>query len=69
MEVLWQNPIFFIKRPPMRGQSRIHSRFHPENILFWGISGKGAKDSRYFGPIERKEIKGKVLVVLRRKEI
>ena len=30
---------------------------------------EGAKDSRYFGPIERKEIKGKVLVVLRRKEI
>lgn len=30
---------------------------------------EGARDSRYFGPVERQEIKGKVITVLRRSDL
>lgn len=41
-----------------------------ENQVFvLGDMRKGAKDSRYFGPVEKKEIKGKVFALYRRSKI
>ena len=38
-----------------------------ENEVFvLGDMRKGAKDSRYFGPVEKEEIKGKVFALYRR---
>ena len=40
-----------------------------DEYFILGDFREGAKDSRYFGPIRSKEIKGKVITVLRRNEL
>ena len=59
----------FYKTPAYVGAVAYPLTLSSGEYFVLGDFREGAKDSRYFGPIERKEIKGKVLVVLRRKEI
>lgn len=59
----------FYKTPAYEGAVAYPLTLSSGEYFVLGDFREGAKDSRYFGPIERKEIKGKVLVVLRRKEI
>ncbi|RGV96691.1 signal peptidase I [Ruminococcus sp. AF14-10] len=59
----------FYKTPAYEGAVTYPLTLSSGEYFVLGDFREGAKDSRYFGPIERKEIKGKVLVVLRRKEI
>lgn len=59
----------FYKTPAYEGAVAYPLTLLSGEYFVLGDFREGAKDSRYFGPIERKEIKGKVLVVLRRKEI
>ena len=59
----------FYKTPAYEGAVAYPLTLSSGEYFVLGDFREGAKDSRYFGPIERKEIKGNVLVVLRRKEI
>lgn len=44
-------------------------RLMEDEYFILGDFREGAKDSRYFGPVRSKEIKGKVITVLRRNEL
>lgn len=66
--VVAESDIFY-KTPAYEGAVTYPLTLLSGEYFVLGDFREGAKDSRYFGPIERKEIKGKVLVVLRRKEI
>lgn len=59
----------FYQTPAYEGTVAYPLTLSSGEYFILGDFREGAKDSRYFGPIEKKDIKGKVLVVLRRKEI
>lgn len=59
-------PDIFYKTPRYEGDVEYPLKLEENEYFMLGDFREGAKDSRYSGPAEQEEIKGKVITILRR---
>lgn len=63
-----ENEIYY-STPPYESEVVYPAELAEDEVFVLGDHREGAKDSRYFGPVQKAEIKGKVITVLRRSNI
>lgn len=63
-----ENDIFY-ETPPYESDTVYPLTLESGEYFILGDERENAKDSRYFGPVKDKEIKGKVITVIRRSDI
>lgn len=65
---VWENEIYYTT-PQYESDVKYPIALNSDEIFVLCDYREGAKDSRYFGPVRRDEIKGKVITVIRRSNL
>lgn len=65
---VWENEIYYTT-PQYESDVKYPIALNSDEVFVLCDYREGAKDSRYFGPVSRDEIKGKVITVIRRSSL